>query len=71
MNKVVLEHFPVEKLPDELRVQFAGQSSVKLTVEPEKPAGYSSKDLLALLERLPIKASNSVESIRALRDEWD
>ena len=71
MNKVVLEHFPVEKLPDELRAQFAGHGSVTLTVEPAKAAGYSPKDFLALLDRPTGGHANTLGSLSALRDEWD
>ena len=33
MNKVVREHFPVSKLPDELREEFAGFETVTLVGE--------------------------------------
>lgn len=37
MNKVVREHFPVSKLPDELREEFAGFETVTLVGEKDAP----------------------------------
>lgn len=42
MNKIVLEHYPVSKLPDDLREQFAGATKVTVTIEPEKQADEAS-----------------------------
>jgi hypothetical protein len=71
MNKIVLEHYPVEKLDEELRARFFGESTVRLTVENERPAPLTREDILAFLNKPVGPPVNTVESIRALRDEWD
>jgi hypothetical protein len=35
MNKIVLEHYPVSKLPEELRQGFEASATVKVVVEEE------------------------------------
>lgn len=35
MNKITREHFPVSKLPEELRKEFEGIETVRLVVEEE------------------------------------
>lgn len=37
MNKIVREHYPVSKLPEELRQAFTGVETVRLVVEEESP----------------------------------
>ncbi len=71
MNKIVLEHYPVEKLPEDLRARFFGQATVRLTVENERPAPLTREDILAFLDKPIGEPVNTVEGIRALRDEWD
>ena len=85
MNKIVREHYPVERLPPDLRVELVGQSTVTVTIEaddqratpPEKPQ-FSITDVLAQAKRLRdagvIKRTTPQEAvarIRALRDEWE
>lgn len=38
MNRIVKEHYPVEKLPEDLRVGLGGASHVRITVVVEGPA---------------------------------
>ncbi|MBI4923165.1 MAG: hypothetical protein HY834_15590 [Devosia nanyangense] len=78
MNKVVLEHYPAERLPDDIRRELGGAISVTVTVEEERPQGVSAAELVAMLKREKAKPgfkSVSIEEatarIRALRDEWD
>jgi hypothetical protein len=71
MNKIVLEHYPVDKLPEDLRARFFGATTVRLTVENERPVPLTREDILALMNRPVGEPSNSVKGIRALRDEWD
>lgn len=37
MNKITREHYPVAKLPEELRKEFEGVETVRLLVEEESP----------------------------------
>lgn len=86
MNKIVREHYPVEKLPADLRAEVEGLNTVTVTIdaEPEQQAGESRQGKASwpeLLERLrALRASGEIEAvtseeavarIRALRDEWD
>jgi len=83
MNKIVREHYPVERLPEDLRAELAGQSTVTVTIEeepPKQPVSVRSPltDVLAEARRLreagvikSVTAEEAVARIRALRDEWD
>lgn len=44
MNKIVMEHYPVEKLPEDLRVGLPDTGSARVTVEvtTEKPEEENS-----------------------------
>lgn len=79
MNKVVREHYPTAKLPDDLRAGFAHGATVRITIESEQTTPRRSFDKL----RQDIEAARRADSwpsttaeeaaarIRALRDEWD
>jgi hypothetical protein len=85
MNRIVREHYPVEKLPEDLREGIPAGEQVKVIVEPERVAfeGSSLQDLqrpervLTLEEmfamRRPVYSSveETVAHVRTLRDEWD
>jgi hypothetical protein len=71
MNKIVLEHYPVEKLDAELRAKIRGWHSITLTLEEEMPASFTRQDLLALKGKPAGPSVNTFEGIRALRDDWD
>jgi hypothetical protein len=47
MNKIVREHYPVSKLPEDLRQEFAGLETVRVVIEEEsKPAEKSMGALI-------------------------
>jgi hypothetical protein len=76
MNKIVLEHYPASKLPEELREGIAPDSSVKVTVEEETKKPLSREELLELMREARAHApgttiEEAVARIRTLRDEWD
>lgn len=83
MNKIVREHYPVEKLPEDLRAELGLARMVTVTIEAEQPARdveferQRSEVISALRQaRASIKegsnaVSDSVARVRALRDEWD
>lgn len=74
MNKIVREHYPVEKLPEDLRQGLPKGQTVTVTVEEEEAAPVSKERLMEFLNKArsvePI-ADDPVERIRKLRDEWD
>lgn len=77
MNRVVREHYPASKLPDELRGKIARDSSVKITIEEEIRQPFSATDLARQLREYrktnpkPVTIEEAVDRIRRLRDEWD
>lgn len=79
MNRIVKEHYPVEKLPEDLREGLAPGTTVSVTLELETPGALSADvdDLLKRTEKvrknLPhlLTASEAVQRVRDLRDEWD
>ena len=76
MNKVILEHYPASKLPDELREGIALGASVKVTVEEEVKRPLDRKQLLELMRSAQANApgtslEEAVARVRALRDEWE
>lgn len=78
MNKIVREHYPASKLPEELRAGLSPGASVKVTVEEELLEGRTSraefaKQLESVRRNLDRKVSleEAVDRIRELRDEWD
>jgi hypothetical protein len=76
VNKVILEHYPASKLPDELREGIALSASVKVTVEEETKRPLGRKQLLELMRKAQANAAGTslaeaVARVRALRDEWE
>jgi hypothetical protein len=78
MNKIVREHYPVEKLPLDLQAAIGAAQTVTVTIESdvEEPVRKSPSELLAEMEalrdRIPHREpSDAAARIRKLRDEWD
>lgn len=86
MNKIVREHYPVEKLPEDLRKLVSGDSvTIELTIENEdddedKTPPLTTEEAVALMRQMQREAAASgrtvtseeaVRRIRELRDEWD
>lgn len=73
MNKVIRKHYPASKLPEELRLGFADDALVEVTVTEEAAPQRSISDLLEMARAMPISTTTgeAVERIRKLRDEWD
>jgi len=80
MNKIVLEHYPVSRLPDDLREQVAGVNRVTLTIEPEQQADEASLNPEKAIgwfarhqsvRRNTYKTSEEINKwVRTLREEW-
>jgi hypothetical protein len=77
MNKVVREHYPASKLPDDLRRGISPDASVKVTIEEEvsRPASGETLAQQLLNVRKGLTRQVTIEEaaarIRELRDEWD
>ena len=73
-KKIVTEHYPAEKLPEEVRRGIAGGEMVKVTVEPEGAEPRKVRSLRSFLGAAPGLYSSPEEAvafIRGLRDESD
>lgn len=79
MNKVVREHYPVEKLPADLRADLGLARTVTVTIETEeRPAEVActrsalrrARELVRAGRIAPVTAQEAVSRVRALRDEW-
>lgn len=77
MTVVVKKRYPVEDLPEDLRNEVPGETTVTITIQTEAPPS-SVEDIFAEIERirsLPGFKPRSNEEInrelRELRDEWD
>ncbi|MFG1378716.1 hypothetical protein [Xanthobacter autotrophicus] len=73
MNRIVREHYPVEKLPEDLREGGSGDANLRVIVEQlPKPASEARlRELLALARKIEPIGDDPVQRIRELRDEWD
>ena len=85
MNKIVREHYPVEKLPEDLRelVPDAEYVTVEVTEELENSSWQSPSSVEEAMEMMratqrhvaargeSVTEEEAVRRIRKLRDEWD
>ena len=77
MNKIVREHYPVERLPEDLQAELGLARTVTLVIEAEDSPSRDAErkaaieELLELRSKLKPSANDSVARVRQLRDEWD
>jgi len=79
MNRIVWEHYPVEKLPQDIRNALASEQRVRVILEVETGdiAQPDSSDVGHFSRWQHVRQSHFATSeeiddhIRALRDEWD
>jgi hypothetical protein len=77
MTRIVKEHYPAERLPDDLRDGVPVGADVRITIEVlRKP--LTREQMLAALEALRTdvlktggQSIDAVARVRELRDEWD
>jgi hypothetical protein len=72
-KRVVVEDYPADQLPDEVREHFAAGGRVVLTVEskPVEPARRTIAEILDDMQNARVFLGDPVQRIRALRAEWD
>lgn len=72
MNKIVRQHYPAAKLPEELRVGIDPNDQVTITVETEaRPERLMSLEEMFALRRDVYASQSEVNAhIDALRNEW-
>ena len=75
MNKIIREHYPASKLPEDLREGVDPESTVTVTVTVEglkRPEHVMTLEEIFAARRPPFRSSEEIlASIRQLRDEWD
>jgi hypothetical protein len=76
MNKIVLEHYPASKLPDELRGSIARSASVRIVIEESERQSMTLEEFRASMAEARkrttgVTMEEAVARIRELRDEWD
>ena len=79
MNKIVREHYPSQKLPEDLRPEGSNDAWVTVTITPEANDGpltaLQAVALARAAQNLHVGPKRSMEEIvaeiRELRDEWD
>ena len=83
MNKIVREHYPVEKLPEDLRNLVGNVDSVTIELTEERAPmlkPLTQQEAVALMRQsqrehaaqgTSVTAEEAVRRIRQLRDEWD
>lgn len=74
MNRIVREHYPVAKLPEELRSGFAIDADVRVVVEQLEGSegGKSLLDEVFAMRAPPYRTAEEIDAdLRRLRDEWD
>ena len=70
-KKIVTEHFPVDRLPEELRRGIESGRMVRVVVEAEPPQKRSLRSFLGCGKGLYATPEEAVAEIRKLRDESD
>ena len=75
MNKIVREHYPASKLPEDLREGVDPKSTVTVTVTVEtlqRPEHVMSLEEIFAARRPPFRSVEEIDAdIRRQRDEWD
>ena len=73
MNKIVREHYPASKLPEDLRLSDKLDAWVTVTVEEEqRPEQVMTFEEIFELKGFRRRSAAEIDAdIRAMRDEWD
>lgn len=73
MNKIIREHYPVSRLPNDLREGLAADALVTVVVseEIEPPSALSFRKVFDELNDVRVETGDPVARVRALREEWD
>ena len=73
MNKIVREHYPASKLPEDLRRGLSPDATVKIVIEEEGEATPSPIEVISLSDLAfrepgpPLSVEEMLESIRVLK----
>ena len=74
MNRIVKEHYPASRLPEDLRqgVDPAAIVTVTIVEEPGRPERSVTLEEVFALRQPPFRTSEEIDAdLRRQRDEWD
>jgi hypothetical protein len=74
MNRIIREHYPASRLPDDLRGDVDPSSMVTVIVaeEEQRPEKVMSLEEIFSLEGFRRRSAEEIDAdIRQMRDEWD
>ncbi|SHI00523.1 hypothetical protein [Bradyrhizobium erythrophlei] len=74
MNRIIREHYPASRLPEDLRAGVDPSSTVTVTIveEEKRPEKVMSLEEIFALRRPPFRTAEEIdEDLRRQRDEWD
>jgi hypothetical protein len=73
MNKIIREHYPASKLPEDLRPTDDPNASVTVTIEEERrPETVMTLEEIFSLSGFRRRSAAEIDTeIRQMRDEWD
>jgi hypothetical protein len=74
MNRIIREHYPASKLPEDLRAGVDPSSTVTVTIveEEKRPEKAMTLEEIFALRRPPFRTAKEIdEDLRRQRDEWD
>ena len=65
MNKIVRDHYPVDKLPEDLREGFTAHATVRIVLESVEPSAVRLPASLA--DEKPMSASEATQFIQRFK----
>lgn len=74
MNRIIREHYPASKLPEDLRAGVDPSATVTVTIveEEKRPEKVMSLEEIWALRAPPFRTAQEIDDdLRRDRDEWD
>jgi hypothetical protein len=74
MNRIIREHYPASKLPEDLRAGVDPSSTVTVTIveEEKRPEKVMTLEEIFALRRPPFRTAEEIdEDLRRQRDKWE
>jgi hypothetical protein len=74
MNRIIREHYPASKLPEDLRAGVDPSATVTVTIveEEKRPEKVMSLEEIWALRTPPFRTAKEIDDdLRRRRDEWD
>ena len=74
MNKIVKEHYPASKLPEDLRAGVDPAATVTVTIVEEQPQSgkKATLDEIFAARQPPFRSAEDIDAdLRRQRDEWN